>query len=77
MSTSSLPAVAGSSVTTTRCRSTRGSQFEIAYRFDDRSRLGVAISHYSNAGLGDTNPGTATLSLYFSIPFDRIGKMFD
>ncbi len=44
------------------------SQAEIAYRFDDRSRLGIALSHYSNAGIGDTNPGTETVSLYYSVP---------
>jgi hypothetical protein len=46
------------------------SQLEVAYRMDDRSRVGLAISHYSNASLGDTNPGTETLSLYYSIPLD-------
>jgi hypothetical protein len=44
------------------------SQMEFAYRFDDRSRLGVAISHMSNAGLGDTNPGTESAMVYYSIP---------
>ncbi len=44
------------------------SQLEAAYRFDDRSRLGLAISHYSNASLGDTNPGTEVLTLYYSVP---------
>ena len=34
------------------------SQLEASYRFNDRSRLGVAVSHYSNAGLGDDNVGT-------------------
>lgn len=48
------------------------SQIEFAYRFDDRSRLGLAISHYSNAGLGDENPGTETATLYYSVPFDTI-----
>ncbi|MBF0251342.1 MAG: acyloxyacyl hydrolase [Alphaproteobacteria bacterium] len=46
------------------------SQLEMAYRFDDRSRLGVAVSHYSNASLGDTNPGTETAMVYYSIPMD-------
>lgn len=46
------------------------SQAELAYRFDNRSRLGIAVSHYSNAGLGDHNPGTETLSVYYSIPLD-------
>jgi len=47
------------------------SQLEVAYRFDNRSRLGVAISHYSNASLGDTNPGTETAAVYYSIPLGR------
>ncbi|MBT3916344.1 MAG: acyloxyacyl hydrolase [Rhodospirillaceae bacterium] len=44
------------------------SQAEIAYRFDNRARLGLAISHYSNASLADQNPGTETLTLYYSLP---------
>ena len=48
------------------------SQVEIAYRFNDRSRLGLAISHISNASIGDDNPGTEILTLYYSIPFGKI-----
>ncbi|HEC90277.1 MAG TPA: acyloxyacyl hydrolase [Alphaproteobacteria bacterium] len=48
------------------------SQIEIAYRFDDRSRLGVAVSHYSNAGLGKDNPGAEILSLYYTVPVDKL-----
>ncbi len=48
------------------------SQIEIAYRFDDRSRLGLAFSHISNASLGDTNPGVEILNLYYSIPLTRL-----
>lgn len=44
------------------------SQLEVAYRFDNRARLGLALSHYSNASIGDTNPGTETLSVYYSLP---------
>ncbi len=44
------------------------SQGELAYRFNNRARLGLAFSHYSNAGIGDINPGVETLSLYYSIP---------
>ena len=46
------------------------SQLEFSYRFDDRSRLGLAVSHYSNASLGTTNPGTETASIYYSYPLD-------
>ncbi len=44
------------------------SQIEVAYRFDNRSRLGLAVSHYSNASIGNKNPGSETLSLVYSIP---------
>ncbi len=48
------------------------SQIEFAYRFDDRSRLGLGISHSSNASIGDKNPGTETLMLNYSYPFGEI-----
>ena len=48
------------------------SQIEIAYRFDDRSRLGLAVSHYSNASLGDTNPGTESAMVYYAMPIDGL-----
>ena len=44
------------------------SGLEIAYRFDDRGRLGVAFSHISNAGISNNNPGTESLVLSYSIP---------
>jgi lipid A 3-O-deacylase len=50
------------------------SQLEASYRFDDRSRLGVAVSHYSNAGMGDTNMGTESAMVYYSVPFDKLFK---
>lgn len=48
------------------------SQLEVAYRLDDRSRLGLAVSHYSNASVGDTNPGTESAMLYYSLPLNGI-----
>ena len=48
------------------------SQIEFAYRFDDRSRLGLAISHMSNASIGDTNPGTESAMVYYSLPLDGL-----
>ena len=48
------------------------SQIEFAYRFDDRSRLGLALSHYSNAHLSEENPGTETLSVYYTVPLNKI-----
>ena len=47
-------------------------QLEAAYRSDDRSRLGIAISHMSNASLGDKNPGTEAAIVYYSMPLSRI-----
>ena len=44
------------------------SGLEIAYRFADHARLGVALSHISNAGISDNNPGTESLVLSYSIP---------
>lgn len=48
------------------------SQIELGYRFTDRSRLSVAFSHISNAGIGDDNPGTEVLTLYYAVPFGLI-----
>jgi lipid A 3-O-deacylase len=42
---------------------------EFAYRFDDRSRLGVSFNHISNASLGKNNPGEEEMALVFSLPF--------
>ena len=44
------------------------SAIDVAYRFDDRTRLGLSFYHISNASLGDKNPGTEVLSVVYSIP---------
>lgn len=49
------------------------SQLEAGYEFDNTHRLGVAFGHISNAGLGDDNPGTEILNLYYHVP---VGSMF-
>lgn len=41
---------------------------ELAYRFTDQSRLGVAVHHTSNAGLTRRNPGEQSVVLIYSIP---------
>lgn len=43
---------------------------EIAYRFDDRSRLGFNFHHISNAGIGTHNPGEEDAMIVYSLPFD-------
>jgi hypothetical protein len=45
------------------------SAVELAYRFDNRSRLGVQVYHLSNAGIGDSNPGTEVVALTYARPF--------
>lgn len=50
------------------------SQIEFAYRFNDFSRLGVALTHYSNAHLDDKNPGTEIVEIYYSLPFEKIAS---
>ena len=41
---------------------------EFAYRFADRSRLGVEVTHTSNAGLTKLNPGEQSVLVMYSIP---------
>lgn len=48
------------------------STIEVGYRFDDRSRLSLAFGHLSNAGIGDDNPGTEVLTLYYHLPIDAL-----
>jgi lipid A 3-O-deacylase len=48
------------------------SQLEFGYRFDDRSRMSIAVSHISNASIDENNPGTEILTLYYHIPFTDV-----
>ena len=48
------------------------SQLELGYKFENENRLGVAFGHISNAGMGDDNPGTEILSLYWHTPVANI-----
>lgn len=50
------------------------SQMELGYQFENASRLGVAISHISNASIGDRNPGTEIISLYYHIPMNWVAS---
>ena len=43
-----------------------GAEFD--YRFENRSRLGIAFYHMSNAGLTKTNTGEEALLLVYSVP---------
>lgn len=44
------------------------SSVELAYRFDNRARLGLDLYHLSNAGLAKRNPGANALMLTYSMP---------
>ena len=44
---------------------------EFDYQFSNGPRLGVQLSHLSNAGIGDKNPGTEVLSLIYAFPLNR------
>mgnify|MGYP001262377340 CR=1 FL=1 len=48
------------------------SQLEVAYRFDDRARLGLSLSHMSNASIADKNPGAESLMLTYALPVSNI-----
>jgi len=50
------------------------SAIELAYKFENKSRLGVQLGHLSNASIYDSNPGEEFIILNYSIPvtvFDR------
>jgi len=48
------------------------SNVEAAYRFDSRARLGIAFYHLSNASLGNDNPGTEVLSVFYAHPIKSL-----
>ncbi len=48
------------------------SNIEGAYRFDNRARAGVAFYHLSNASLGNDNPGTEVLSVFYAHPIKSL-----
>ena len=48
------------------------SQIEIAYRFDDRARLGLSLSHMSSASIGDKNPGTESIMVTYALPIENL-----
>ena len=48
------------------------SGLEVAYLFDNYSRLGLSFTHISNAGLGERNPGVESLVVVYSMPFNAL-----
>ena len=53
------------------------SQLEIAYRFENRARLGLSYSHLSNADLDSENPGAESLAITYSIPTRDFFRLAD
>jgi hypothetical protein len=51
------------------------SQLELGYRFADASRLTAAFGHLSNAGLGDSNPGAETATVYYHLPLSNLAGL--
>jgi lipid A 3-O-deacylase len=47
------------------------SQLELGYQFGSGYRFSIAISHVSNAGLGQGNPGQESLTLVWELPLAR------
>ena len=45
---------------------------ELAYEFENRARLGLYVTHISNAGIHADNPGTESVLVSFSVPLDRL-----
>ena len=43
--------------------------FEVSYRLKDNKRIGLGISHISNANIGDKNPGVEIISFSYHVPF--------
>lgn len=44
------------------------STMEVTYKLNGGQRIGAAVSHLSNASLGDRNPGTETIQAVYSHP---------
>lgn len=45
---------------------------DVAYQFDNGSRLGAKFAHISNAWIHDSNPGVESVLLTYSIPLGRV-----
>lgn len=47
-------------------------QIEAGYNLENGSRLSAALSHQSNWGIDDNNPGAETLGVYYHIPMQWV-----
>tara|TARA_B100000674_G_C37657032_1_gene830624 strand:+ start:149 stop:676 length:528 start_codon:yes stop_codon:yes gene_type:complete len=42
---------------------------ELSYELQNLNRIGISLSHISNANLGDKNPGVEVINISYQIPF--------
>ena len=42
---------------------------ELSYELKNNNRIGISLSHISNANLGDKNPGAEIISISYHIPY--------
>ncbi len=42
---------------------------EISYQLKNKNRIGISLSHISNANIGKKNPGVEILNLSYQVPF--------
>jgi len=42
---------------------------EVSYELESKNRIGISISHISNAEIGKKNPGVEVVTLSYQIPF--------
>ena len=45
---------------------------ELAWRFDDRARLGIGMHYLANFGLGDEDPGTMSMTVFYAHPLESL-----
>ena len=43
--------------------------FEVSYELKNKNRIGISLSHISNANLGDKNPGVEIISFSYHVPY--------
>ena len=44
---------------------------DVAYKFPNKGRLGLQFYHLSNASIGEKNPGSESLVLYYALPLGK------
>jgi lipid A 3-O-deacylase len=48
------------------------SQIEVGYQLQNSSRISASLSHQSNLGIDNNNPGAETLGVYYHIPMNWV-----